>query len=121
MASSLEFEYYLFWSGLTQTVRFYARHGDRRIRCAVTRMALEERAGALQPLRPTGLERVFEQHRQEIERIAGTSLPRRRHDHDPSGRSQSMTTSPRGPRLPYPICGTSSRNARGGEARASRV
>ena len=74
MASSLEFEYYFFWSGLTQTVRFYARHGDRRIRCAVTRMALEERAGALQPLRPTGLERVFEQHRQEIERIAADKI-----------------------------------------------
>src|ERR1700694_2809441 len=35
VAISVEFEYYFFWSPLTQTVRFYARHGDSRIRCAV--------------------------------------------------------------------------------------
>jgi hypothetical protein len=70
MPSSVEFEYCFFWSDLTQTIRFSARHRDRRIRCGVTRTALEDRAEALQPLRPADLERVFEQHRQEIERIA---------------------------------------------------
>jgi len=48
-------------SSSTQTIRFSARHWDRRIRCGVTRTALEDRAGALQPLRPADLERVFEQ------------------------------------------------------------
>jgi len=65
MPSSVEFEYHSFWSDLTQTIRFSARHRDRRIRCGVTRTALEDRAGALQPLRPADLERVFEQHRQQ--------------------------------------------------------
>jgi len=48
-------------SSSTQTIRFSARHRDRRIRCGVTRTALEDRTGALQPLRPADLERVFEQ------------------------------------------------------------
>ena len=74
MPSSVDFEHYFFWSGLTQIIRFSARHRDRRIRCGVTRAALEDRAGALQPLRPVDLERVFEQHRQEIERIAAEKV-----------------------------------------------
>jgi hypothetical protein len=28
MPSSIKFEFYFFWSGLAQTVRFYARHQD---------------------------------------------------------------------------------------------
>jgi hypothetical protein len=74
MPSSIDFEHYFFWSDLTQTIRFSARHRDRRIRCGVTRRALEDRAGALQTLRPAELERVFEQHRQEIERIASDKI-----------------------------------------------
>jgi hypothetical protein len=74
MPSSVEFEYCFFWSDLTQTVRFSARYRDRRIRCAVTRRALEERAGSLKPLRPANLESLFEQHRQEIERIAADKI-----------------------------------------------
>src|SRR6266699_1022190 len=46
----VEFEYYFFWSPLTQTVRFYARHGDSRIRCAVTRTSLEDLAQSRSPL-----------------------------------------------------------------------
>jgi Protein of unknown function (DUF1488) len=45
MPSSIKFGYYFYWSARTQTVRFYARHGEARIWCAVTRTALEERAG----------------------------------------------------------------------------
>jgi len=74
MPSSVEFEYCSFWSDLTETIRFSARHRARRIRCGVTRMALEGRAGVLQPLRPADLERVFEQLRQEIERIAADKI-----------------------------------------------
>jgi len=37
-------------------------------------MALEHLAGALQPLCPPDLGRVFEQHRQEIERIAADKI-----------------------------------------------
>ena len=72
----LEFAYFFFWSGLTQSIRFSAFYvsKDRRIRCAVTRAALEELFGLLQPLGPTDLERVFEQHRQEIERIAAEKI-----------------------------------------------
>jgi hypothetical protein len=70
MPSSVEFDSCFFWSDLTETIRFSARDRARRIRCGVTRMALEHLAGALQPLCPADLERVFEQHRQEIERIA---------------------------------------------------
>jgi uncharacterized protein DUF1488 len=74
MPSSVDFEHYFFWSDLTQTIRFSARHLDKRIRCGVTRMALEDRAGAPQSLRPADLERVFEQYRQEIERIAADKI-----------------------------------------------
>jgi uncharacterized protein DUF1488 len=74
MPSSVKFDYYFYWSARTQTVRFYARHGEARIWCAVTRTALEERAGSPGPLRPVDLERVFEQHRQEIERIAADKI-----------------------------------------------
>ncbi len=66
----VEFEYYFFWSPLTQTVRFYARHGDSRIRCAVTRTSLEDLAQSSGRLHPRDLERAFEEHRQTIERIA---------------------------------------------------
>ena len=31
-------------------------------------------SGSLKPLRPTDLERVFEQHRQEVERIAAEKI-----------------------------------------------
>ena len=82
MPSSVEFEYHSFWSDLTQTIRFSARHRDRRIRCGVTRTALEDRAGALQPLRPADLERVFEQHRQQIERIVADKILARRFQAD---------------------------------------
>ena len=50
-------------------------HGARNCAwCGVTRMALEHLAGARQPLCPADLERVFEQHRQEIERIAADKI-----------------------------------------------
>jgi hypothetical protein len=84
MPSSIEFELYFFWSGITQTVRFYARHQDSRIRCPVTRTALEECAGSLKPMPPAHLERVFEQHRQEIERIAAEKIRARRFQGDGS-------------------------------------
>ena len=74
MPSLVEFDYYFFWSALTQTIRFYARYGDSRIWCAVTRTALEERAGSLTSLRPADLERVFEQNRQVIEQIAAHKI-----------------------------------------------
>jgi hypothetical protein len=74
MSRSVEFQYYFFWSALTQTVRFYAHHGESRVRCAVTRIALEERAGSLTPLRPADLERAFEQYREEIERMAAEKI-----------------------------------------------
>src|SRR6266496_2488663 len=70
----VEFEYYFFWSPLTQTVRFYARHGDSRIRCAVTRTSLEDLAQSSGPLHPRDLERAFEEHRQTIERIAAEKI-----------------------------------------------
>src|SRR6266540_2937182 len=70
----VEFEYYFFWSPLTQTVRFYARHGDSRIRCAVTRTSLEDLAQSSGPLHPRDLERAFEEHRQTIERIAAQKI-----------------------------------------------
>jgi hypothetical protein len=84
MPGSIKFEFYFFWSGLTQTVRFYARHQDSRIRCAVTRTALEERAGSLKLMPPADLERVFEQHRQEIERVAAEKIRARRFQGDGS-------------------------------------
>jgi hypothetical protein len=70
----VKFEYYFFWSPLTQTVRFYARHEDSRIRCAVTRTALEDLAQSSGPLHPRELERAFEEHRQAIERIAAEKI-----------------------------------------------
>jgi hypothetical protein len=73
MSRSVEFQCYFFWS-ITQTVRFYAHHGESRVRRAVTRIALEERAGSLRPLRPADLERAFEQYREEIERIAAEKI-----------------------------------------------
>jgi hypothetical protein len=75
MPGSIEF--YFFWSGLTQTVRFYARHEGSRIRCAVTLTALEHCAGSLKAMAPADLERVFEQHRHEIERLAVDKILRR--------------------------------------------
>lgn len=84
MPRSVEFEYYFFWSPLTQTIRFYAHHQDRRIRCAVSRAALEEFAGSLKPLRPADLERVFEQYRPEIERILTNKILAGQFQHDGS-------------------------------------
>ncbi len=94
MPSSVEFEYYFFWSGLTQTIRFYARYGDSRIRCGVTRTALEEWAGALKPLRPADLDRVFEQHRQEIEQIAADKIMAGRFQGDGTILIRSVDLSP---------------------------
>jgi len=70
----VKFEYYFFWSPLTQTVRFYGRHEDSRIRCAVTRTALEDLTQSGGPLHPRDLERAFEEHRQAIERIAAEKI-----------------------------------------------
>jgi len=70
----LKFGYFFFWSWLTQSIRFSAFYMDRRIRCAVTRAALEELSGSLKPLRRADLERIFEQHRQEIEQIAAEKI-----------------------------------------------
>jgi hypothetical protein len=84
MPSSVGFEYYFFWSPLTQTIRFSARHQDRRIRCAVSRAALEDLAGSLMPLRPADLERVFEQYRPEIERILTNKILAGHFQHDGS-------------------------------------
>ena len=66
-AMQIEFEPDFRWDINTQTMRFYARHGIRRIRCAVSRPALEDRVRA-HDLDPAGLERAFREHRQEIER-----------------------------------------------------
>jgi Protein of unknown function (DUF1488) len=66
----VEFEYYFFWSLATQSIRFYAVDRGIRIGCTVTRTALEELVGSLEPLRPAELEGIFEQHRQAIEIIA---------------------------------------------------
>ena len=70
----LEFGYFFFWSPLTQTIKFSASYMDRQIRCAVSRAALEEMAGSLKPLRPADLERVFAQHRQEIDRVSADKI-----------------------------------------------
>jgi uncharacterized protein DUF1488 len=70
----LRFGHFFFWSSLTQTIKFSADYMDRRIRCAVTRTALEALSGSLKPLRPADLERIFEQHRPEIERIAAEKI-----------------------------------------------
>jgi hypothetical protein len=70
----LKFGYFFFWSWLTQSIRFSAFYTDRRIRCAVTRAALEELSGSRKPLRRADLERIFEQHRQEIEQIAAEKI-----------------------------------------------
>jgi Protein of unknown function (DUF1488) len=69
-SNSVDFERYFFWSAHTQTVRFFARCEDRRIRCAVTRTALEDTSRALNSFSPGQLEQLFEQYRQEVERVA---------------------------------------------------
>jgi hypothetical protein len=94
MPGSIDFEFYFFWSGLTQTVRFYARHEGSRIRCAVTRTALEHCAGSLKARPPADLERVFEQHRHEIERLAVDKILARRFQGDGSVLIRAVDLSP---------------------------
>ena len=78
------FEYYFFWSAYSQTIRFYARYKERRIRCAVTRAALEDRVGSRTPLPAAQLEKVFEEHRDTIHKIAGTKVLNSRFQQDGS-------------------------------------
>src|SRR2546427_10157479 len=69
----IEFEPDFRWDISTQTMKFYARHGRRRIRCAVTGPALEDRVRA-HGLGAAGLERAFREHRQDIERKASDKI-----------------------------------------------
>jgi Protein of unknown function (DUF1488) len=69
----IEFEPDFRWDISTQTMKFYARHGRRRIRCAVTGPALEDRVRA-HGLDAAGLERAFREHRQDIERKASDKI-----------------------------------------------
>ena len=71
---AVDFEHYFYWSSLTQSIRFYAVDRGTRIRCAVTRTALQELAGSLELLQPADLERVFEQRRQAVEVVAARKL-----------------------------------------------
>src|SRR6266852_5748092 len=72
-AMPIEFEPDFRWDINTQTMRFYTRHGIRRVRCAVSRPALEDRVRAL-GLDAAGLERAFRKHRGEIERKAADKI-----------------------------------------------
>ncbi len=69
----IEFEPDFRWDISTQTMKFYARHGRRRIRCAVTGPALEDRVRA-HGLDAAGLARAFQEHRQAIERKASDKI-----------------------------------------------
>jgi len=69
----IEFEPDFRWDISTQTMKFYARHGRRRIQCAVTGPALEDRVRA-HGLDAAGLERAFWEHRQDIERKASDKI-----------------------------------------------
>ena len=66
----IAFEPYFYWSPRSQTITFHACSADRRIRCAVTRTTLEDRAGTLMPFSAKRLEECFQQCREEIEEIA---------------------------------------------------
>jgi hypothetical protein len=72
-AMAIEFEPDFKWDISTQTMKFYARHGRRRIRCAVTGPALEDRVRG-HGLDAAGLERAFREHRQDIERKASDKI-----------------------------------------------
>ncbi len=61
-AMPIEFEPDFRWDINTQPMRFYTRHGIRRVRCAVSRPALEDRVRA-HGLDAAGLERAFREHR----------------------------------------------------------
>ena len=78
----VEFEHYFFWSSVTQSIRFYALYRGARIRCAVTRTALQELAGSLELLQPADLERIFEQRREAVEVIAARKLVARQFQPD---------------------------------------
>ena len=59
----------------SETVHFYMNDGDRRVRCAISRLALE----ALEPDLPQtrgGRMQTFQQHRRRIERAASAKFDR---------------------------------------------
>ena len=59
----------------SETVHFYMNDGDRRVRCGISRLALEVLEPELSPTKE-GRMQAFHQHRRQIERAASGKFDR---------------------------------------------
>jgi hypothetical protein len=77
MAVTFESEFW--WDPASQTVKFYAHFEGQKIHCAVSRPALETFA-ALGGMTGPELERLFGEHRQNLEERAAEKIRNHRFD-----------------------------------------
>ena len=70
---SITFEPDLWWDAVSQTLKFYAHFDGRRIHCAVSRPALEHYVKSSGMTSPE-LERIFREHRDDIELRASKKI-----------------------------------------------
>jgi hypothetical protein len=59
----------------SETVHFYMNDGDRRVRCGISRLALEVLEPELPPTKE-GRIQAFQRHRRRIERVASAKFDR---------------------------------------------